>query len=77
MSYCFLAVSLEWVELSVTGALPPPRCGHTATMVEKRLLIYGGRGNLVDKYIIPDRIDESLSVFPSLELYLIPNKSRS
>ncbi|GMY32175.1 protein GLUTELIN PRECURSOR ACCUMULATION 3 isoform X4 [Fagus crenata] len=32
------------MELSVSGSLPPPRCGHTATMVEKRLLVYGGRG---------------------------------
>ncbi|KAM7526803.1 hypothetical protein LguiA_016705 [Lonicera macranthoides] len=37
-------ISLEWMELSVSGSLPPPRCGHTATMVEKRLLVYGGRG---------------------------------
>ncbi|KAL1805331.1 protein GLUTELIN PRECURSOR ACCUMULATION 3 isoform X2 [Daucus carota subsp. sativus] len=37
-------ISLEWTELSVSGALPPPRCGHTATMVEKRLLVFGGRG---------------------------------
>ncbi|XP_024970638.1 rab9 effector protein with kelch motifs isoform X1 [Cynara cardunculus var. scolymus] len=37
-------ISLEWTELAVTGTLPPPRCGHTATMVEKRLLVYGGRG---------------------------------
>ncbi|VVA29233.1 PREDICTED: rab9 effector with kelch [Prunus dulcis] len=37
-------LSLEWMELSVTGSLPPARCGHTATMVEKRLLVYGGRG---------------------------------
>ncbi|PON56333.1 BTB-kelch protein [Parasponia andersonii] len=37
-------ISLEWTELPVTGSLPPPRCGHTATMVEKRLLVYGGRG---------------------------------
>ncbi|CAF2095183.1 unnamed protein product [Brassica napus] len=36
-------VSLEWMELSVSGSLPPPRCGHTATMVEKRLLVFGGR----------------------------------
>ncbi|KAM7532299.1 hypothetical protein LguiB_035709 [Lonicera macranthoides] len=36
--------SLEWMELSVSGSLPPPRCGHTATMVEKRFLVYGGRG---------------------------------
>ncbi|KAK4385530.1 protein GLUTELIN PRECURSOR ACCUMULATION 3 [Sesamum angolense] len=39
-------VSLEWMELSVSGTIPPPRCGHSATMIEKRLLIYGGRGNL-------------------------------
>ncbi|KAL4557410.1 hypothetical protein LXL04_035587 [Taraxacum kok-saghyz] len=37
-------MSLEWRELAVSGTLPPPRCGHTATMVEKRLLVYGGRG---------------------------------
>jgi hypothetical protein len=37
-------ISLEWLELPVSGSLPPPRCGHTATMVEKRLLVYGGRG---------------------------------
>ncbi|XP_015577183.1 protein GLUTELIN PRECURSOR ACCUMULATION 3 isoform X2 [Ricinus communis] len=42
--YILDTISLEWMELSVTGALPPPRCGHTATMVEKRLLVYGGRG---------------------------------
>lgn len=35
------------MELSVTGSLPPPRCGHTATMVEKRLLVYGGRGKVL------------------------------
>ncbi|CAK7325303.1 unnamed protein product [Dovyalis caffra] len=42
--YVLDTMSLEWMELAVTGTLPPPRCGHTATMVEKRLLVYGGRG---------------------------------
>ncbi|XP_027111361.1 protein GLUTELIN PRECURSOR ACCUMULATION 3 isoform X1 [Coffea arabica] len=42
--YVLDTISLEWMELSVSGVLPPPRCGHTATMVEKRLLVYGGRG---------------------------------
>ncbi|KAK9283839.1 hypothetical protein L1049_012093 [Liquidambar formosana] len=42
--YVLDTISLEWMELSVSGSLPPPRCGHTATMVEKRLLVYGGRG---------------------------------
>ncbi|KAG5239592.1 Kelch repeat-containing family protein [Salix suchowensis] len=43
-TYVLDTMSLEWTELAVTGTLPPPRCGHTATMVEKRLLVYGGRG---------------------------------
>ncbi|XP_062173890.1 protein GLUTELIN PRECURSOR ACCUMULATION 3 isoform X2 [Alnus glutinosa] len=42
--YVLDTISLEWMELSVSGSLPPPRCGHTAAMVEKRLLVYGGRG---------------------------------
>ncbi|KAK9190270.1 hypothetical protein WN943_018873 [Citrus x changshan-huyou] len=42
--YVLDTISLEWMQLPVTGSVPPPRCGHTATMVEKRLLIYGGRG---------------------------------
>ncbi|KAE8645964.1 hypothetical protein Csa_023882, partial [Cucumis sativus] len=42
--YVLDTMSLEWTELSVSGSLPPPRCGHTATMLEKRLLVYGGRG---------------------------------
>jgi hypothetical protein len=37
-------VSLEWTELSITGSVPTARCGHSATMVEKRLLVFGGRG---------------------------------
>ncbi|KAK9114750.1 hypothetical protein Syun_021547 [Stephania yunnanensis] len=32
-------------ELAMSGSLPPPRCGHTVTMVEKRLLVFGGRGS--------------------------------
>ncbi|KAL0303546.1 UNVERIFIED_CONTAM: protein GLUTELIN PRECURSOR ACCUMULATION 3 [Sesamum radiatum] len=42
--YVLDTISLEWMELSVSGTIPPPRCGHSATMIEKRLLIYGGRG---------------------------------
>ncbi|XP_020597735.1 tip elongation aberrant protein 1 isoform X2 [Phalaenopsis equestris] len=42
--YILDTISLEWTELSITGSAPPPRCGHTATMVEKRLLVFGGRG---------------------------------
>ncbi|KAJ4971631.1 hypothetical protein NE237_004730 [Protea cynaroides] len=42
--YVLDTISLEWTELSISSSLPPPRCGHTATMVEKRLLAFGGRG---------------------------------
>ncbi|XP_072964441.1 protein GLUTELIN PRECURSOR ACCUMULATION 3 [Typha angustifolia] len=42
--YILDTISLEWTELSVSGTVPSPRCGHSATMVEKRLLIFGGRG---------------------------------
>ncbi|XP_057804192.1 protein GLUTELIN PRECURSOR ACCUMULATION 3 isoform X2 [Salvia miltiorrhiza] len=42
--YVLDTISLEWMELSVSGTIPPPRCGHSVTMIEKRLLIYGGRG---------------------------------
>lgn len=42
--YILDTISLEWRQLQITGPLPPPRCGHTATMVEKRLLVLGGRG---------------------------------
>jgi hypothetical protein len=38
------SVSLEWRSLPLTGPAPAPRCGHSATMVEKRMLIFGGRG---------------------------------
>ncbi|KAJ3683454.1 hypothetical protein LUZ60_013681 [Juncus effusus] len=42
--YVMDTMSLEWTELSITGSVPPARCGHSATMVEKRLLVFGGRG---------------------------------
>lgn len=42
--YILDTISLEWTELSISGPVPPSRCGHTVTMVEKRLLVYGGRG---------------------------------
>lgn len=62
--YVLDTISLEWMELSVTGSLPPPRCGHTATMLEKRLLVYGGRGGggpiMADLWALKGLIDEEL-----------------
>ncbi|KAJ3684020.1 hypothetical protein LUZ61_013184 [Rhynchospora tenuis] len=42
--YIMDTMSLEWTELSITGSVPPARCGHSATMVEKRLLVFVGEG---------------------------------
>ncbi|KDP45008.1 hypothetical protein JCGZ_01508 [Jatropha curcas] len=60
--YVLDTISLEWTELSVTGVLPPPRCGHTATMVERRLLVYGGRGGggpiMADLWALKGLIEE-------------------
>ncbi|KAM0928348.1 hypothetical protein ACQ4PT_002423 [Festuca glaucescens] len=42
--YVMDTMSLEWTELAIAGSAPPPRCGHSATMIEKRLLVFGGRG---------------------------------
>ncbi|GMY23353.1 protein GLUTELIN PRECURSOR ACCUMULATION 3 [Fagus crenata] len=64
--YVLDTISLEWMELSVSGSLPPPRCGHTATMVEKRLLVYGGRGGggpiMGDLWALKGLIEEVLKV---------------
>lgn len=38
------AASLQWREVATEGPAPPARCGHTATIVERRLLVFGGRG---------------------------------
>ncbi|XP_059665980.1 protein GLUTELIN PRECURSOR ACCUMULATION 3 isoform X3 [Cornus florida] len=60
--YILDTISLEWIELSVSGSLPPPRCGHSATMVEKRLLVYGGRGGggpiMGDLWALKGLVDE-------------------
>lgn len=42
--YVLNTLSFEWMPLPITGPAPSPRCGHSATMVEKRMLIFGGRG---------------------------------
>ncbi|URE28108.1 Kelch motif [Musa troglodytarum] len=62
--YILDTISLEWMELSITGSVPQPRCGHSATMVEKRLLIFGGRGGggpiMSDLWALKGLIDEVL-----------------
>ncbi|PKA60539.1 Serine/threonine-protein phosphatase BSU1 [Apostasia shenzhenica] len=60
--YVLDTISLEWTELSITGSAPLPRCGHTITVVEKRLLIFGGRGGggiiMGDLWALKGLVDE-------------------
>ncbi|KAK9075121.1 hypothetical protein SSX86_003440 [Deinandra increscens subsp. villosa] len=71
-------MSLEWTELAVSGTLPPPRCGHTATMVEKRLLVYGGRGGggpiMGDLWALKGLIEEDTEV-PGWTLLKLPGQA--
>ncbi|XP_076943956.1 protein GLUTELIN PRECURSOR ACCUMULATION 3-like isoform X2 [Bidens hawaiensis] len=73
-------MSLEWTELVVTGTLPPPRCGHTATMVEKRLLVYGGRGGggpiMGDLWALKGLVEEDTEA-PGWTLLKLPGQAPS
>ncbi|KAJ6847434.1 rho GTPase-activating protein gacHH [Iris pallida] len=73
-------ISLEWTELSVSGTVPQPRCGHTATMVEKRLLIFGGRGGsgpiMGDLWALKGLIDEDNEA-PGWTLLKLPGQQPS
>ncbi|KAK4489665.1 hypothetical protein RD792_005477 [Penstemon davidsonii] len=65
--YVLDTISLEWMELSISGTIPPPRCGHSVTMIEKRLLIYGGRGGggpiMGDLWALKGLIEEEFTSF--------------
>ncbi|GMY23350.1 protein GLUTELIN PRECURSOR ACCUMULATION 3 [Fagus crenata] len=78
--YVLDTISLEWMELSVSGSLPPPRCGHTATMVEKRLLVYGGRGGggpiMGDLWALKGLIEEENET-PGWTLLKLPGQAPS
>ncbi|CAI7827605.1 unnamed protein product, partial [Closterium sp. NIES-53] len=45
-TYILDTMSLEWQQVLVPlpASLPPPRCGHTASVFNNRLLIFAGRG---------------------------------
>lgn len=34
----------RWQAVTTTGSIPSPRCGHTATLIQGRVLVWGGRG---------------------------------
>ncbi|KAF5729427.1 hypothetical protein HS088_TW21G01592 [Tripterygium wilfordii] len=78
--YVLDTMSLEWMELAVSGTLPPPRCGHTATMVEKRLLVYGGRGGggpiMGDLWALKGLIEEEIET-PGWTQLKLPGQSPS
>ncbi|KAG0452466.1 hypothetical protein HPP92_025130 [Vanilla planifolia] len=62
--YILDTISLEWTELSISGSAPPPRCGHTSNMVERRLLVFGGRGGggsiMGDLWALKGLVEEDL-----------------
>ncbi|CAI5488916.1 unnamed protein product, partial [Closterium sp. Naga37s-1] len=45
-TYILDTMSLEWQQVLVAlpASVPPPRCGHTASVFNNRLLIFAGRG---------------------------------
>nr|KYP35271.1 RING finger protein B [Cajanus cajan] len=79
--YVLDTISLEWTELSVSGTLPHPRCGHTATMVEKRLLVYGGRGGggpiMGDLWALKGLIEEEENEAPGWTQLKLPGQAPS
>lgn len=36
---------MSWDKLSPTGVAPPARCGHTTTLIDNKLFVYGGSPN--------------------------------
>lgn len=77
--YLLDTISLEWTELSITGTVPPARCGHTITMVEKRLLLYGGRGSsgiMGDLWALKGLVEEEIET-PGWTQLKLPGQSPS
>lgn len=36
---------MAWEKLQPTGVSPPARCGHTATLIDAKIFVYGGTAN--------------------------------
>lgn len=34
--------NLLWVKITVTGTAPPSRCAHTSTLIESKMIVFGG-----------------------------------
>ncbi|KAG0452226.1 hypothetical protein HPP92_025805 [Vanilla planifolia] len=78
--YILDTISLEWTELSISGSAPPPRCGHTSNMVERRLLVFGGRGGggsiMGDLWALKGLVEEENEI-PGWTQLKIPGQSPS
>ncbi|KAG0593868.1 hypothetical protein M758_UG026700 [Ceratodon purpureus] len=67
-------MAVEWMLLPLpTGTARAPRCGHSATMVEKRMLIFGGRGGggliMGDLWALKGLFDEGRDCFADFEYF--------
>eukprot|EP01097_Dermamoeba_algensis_P005731 TRINITY_DN3627_c0_g1_i1.p1 TRINITY_DN3627_c0_g1~~TRINITY_DN3627_c0_g1_i1.p1 ORF type:complete len:732 (+),score=161.29 TRINITY_DN3627_c0_g1_i1:33-2198(+) len=40
--FVFDTDSMGWQQPEVTGEVPPPRCGHTANIIGKKMIVWGG-----------------------------------
>ncbi|RDB15110.1 Tip elongation aberrant protein 1 [Hypsizygus marmoreus] len=40
--YCFDIETMQWTQRETTGEIPPPCRAHTATLVDRKLIVFGG-----------------------------------
>ncbi|KIY48537.1 galactose oxidase [Fistulina hepatica ATCC 64428] len=43
--YCFDTDTMQWTHPDVTGDIPPPSRAHTATLVDRKIVVFGGGQN--------------------------------
>lgn len=41
--YCFESETLTWTRIEARGAAPERRCGHSASVIDGRMYVFGGR----------------------------------
>lgn len=56
---------MAWEKLQPTGVSPPARCGHTATLVDAKMFVYGGTPNELSTPL-DDVFSLNISTFVSL-----------
>ena len=66
VSFIFkILVNFEWKKINYESSTPNPRFGHTSTIYQKKLFIFGGKTKLYNNF----------SVLSDLEIYNLEEKS--